>query len=123
MRSVDEQFGDGGEEATRPQVALIIPTHNAARHWKALCEGIRKQSAYPDRVIVVDSSSTDGTPAAARDAGFEVVEIEGRDFDHGGTRQLAAEHAPNAEILIYLTQDAVPSEPNAFRHIVAAFED
>ena len=123
MRRVDEQFRGAGMDATKPQVALIIPTHNAARHWKALCEGIRKQSAYPDQVIVVDSSSTDGTSAAARDSGFEVVEIDGRDFDHGGTRQLAAEHAPNADILIYLTQDAVPAEPDAFEHIVTVFED
>jgi rhamnosyltransferase len=120
---VDEQFGCSGQSLTKPQVALIIPTHNAARYWKALCEGIQKQSAYPDQVIVVDSSSTDGTAARARDAGFEVVEIDGRDFDHGGTRQLAAEHAPNAEILIYLTQDAVPDEPDAFQRIIAAFED
>ena len=123
MRSVDDEFGDGGDAATKLQVALIIPTHNAAQHWKALCEGIRKQSEYPDQVIVVDSSSTDGTSAAARDAGFEVVEIDGRDFDHGGTRQLAAEHASKADILIYLTQDAVPSKPDAFRNLIAAFED
>src|SRR6476660_2310657 len=123
MRREDEQVLGSGERATKPQVALIIPTHNAARHWIALCEGIRKQSEYPDQVIVVDSSSTDGTSAAARYAGFEVVEIDGRDFDHGGTRQLAAEHASKADILIYLTQDAVPSKPDAFRNLIAAFED
>ena len=123
MRRVDEQFRGAGMDATKPQVALIIPTHNAARHWKALCEGIRKQSAYPDQVIVVDSSSTDETSTAARDAGFEIVKIDGRDFDHGGTRQLAAEHAPDADILIYLTQDAVPAEPDALEHIVTVFED
>src|SRR4051794_13955581 len=109
MLRVDDQFRGADEGGSKPQVALIIPTHNAARYWKALCEGIQKQSAYPDQVIVIDSASTDGTPAAARDAGFEVVEIDGRDFDHGGTRLLAAEHAPYADILFYLTQDAVPA--------------
>jgi rhamnosyltransferase len=123
MLRVDDQFRGADEGGSKPQVALIIPTHNAARYWKALCEGIQKQSAYPDQVIVIDSASTDGTPAAARDAGFEVVEIDGRDFDHGGTRLLAAEHAPYADILFYLTQDAVPADSDAFQRIIGAFGD
>jgi rhamnosyltransferase len=106
-----------------PQIALIIPTYNASRHWQALYDGIRKQSVSAHQIVVIDSSSTDGTADDARDAGFTVVRINGKDFNHGGTRQLAAEYAPGADILIYLTQDAVPFDKDAFKHLLVAFED
>jgi rhamnosyltransferase len=105
------------------RVALIIPTCNAARNWHALHEGISRQSITPQQILVVDSSSSDGTEALVRDAGWPVISIAQRDFNHGGTRQLAAEHLPDAEILIYLTQDAVPFDKDAFSNILAIFDD
>ena len=116
------------EEPTRgiaksPRFALIIPTYNASRHWQPLYDGIRNQSVSPHQIVVIDSSSTDRTEVDARSAGFTVVRIDARDFNHGGTRQLAAEYAPGADILIYLTQDAVPGDRDAFKHLLDAFED
>ena len=107
----------------RMKVAVIIPTYNAAPYWLALSKGIREQKRKPDQVIVIDSSSPDGTAELARSDGFTVLEISPRDFNHGGTRQMGAEYAADAEILIYLTQDAAPSGEDAFAKLVAAFED
>jgi rhamnosyltransferase len=103
--------------------ALIIPTFNAARYWPALSEGIRSQSLVPNRVIVIDSASSDGTQELARRDGFTVVEILSRDFNHGGTRQFGAELAGDVEVLIYLTQDAVPFGVDAFANLLSTFED
>jgi rhamnosyltransferase len=105
------------------KIALIIPTLNAARHWPALYEGIRRQSVSPTQVIVIDSASTDDTVARARAAGFAVIEIDRREFNHGGSRQAAACAASSAEILIYLTQDAIPQGREAFRELIDAFRD
>jgi rhamnosyltransferase len=104
-------------------VALIIPTWNAAKHWLPLFEGISRQSLPPDQVIVVDSSSTDDTVSLARAAGFTVIEIDRSAFNHGGTRQAAARSAPQADVLIYLSQDAIPLGVDSFREIVDAFYD
>jgi rhamnosyltransferase len=103
--------------------ALIIPTFNAAHHWQALRDGVRRQSLAPGEVIVIDSSSTDNTAALARAAGFTVIEIDRSAFNHGGTRQAAAKSVPHADILIYLTQDVVPLGVDSFRNIVAVFSD
>ena len=105
------------------RIEVIIPTYNAARYWKTLSTGIRAQSLEPDRVIVIDSASKDGTAELARNDGFEVLEITPQEFNHGGTRQMGAEHAAQAEILIYLTQDAAPFGVNAFASLAKAFED
>lgn len=105
------------------RIEVIIPTYNAARYWTALSTGIRAQTLQPDRVIVIDSASKDCTPELARRDGFEVLEITPKEFNHGGTRQMGAEYAANANILIYLTQDAAPYGVNAFANLVRAFDD
>jgi rhamnosyltransferase len=112
-----------GEAVMRGPIALIIPTFNAAGYWTALSAGIRAQSLAPNRVIVIDSASSDGTPELARRDGFTVVEISAKDFNHGGTRQFGAELAEDAEVLIYLTQDAIPFGADAFANLVRTFED
>jgi rhamnosyltransferase len=104
-------------------VALIIPTLNAASNWQSLCDGIRRQSLAPDEVLVIDSSSTDGTADRARAAGFRVIEIARTAFSHGGTRHTAALFLANADVLIYLTQDAIPHGADSFRQLVGAFND
>ncbi|HEY1803789.1 MAG TPA: glycosyltransferase family 2 protein [Terracidiphilus sp.] len=105
------------------KVALIIPTLNAAGIWERLFRGIIRQSLRPDDVIVVDSSSSDGTADLAHTAGFRVIQIARNEFSHGGTRQAAALCAPHADVLIYLTQDAFPHGAESFRHLAAAFHD
>ncbi|HVN92344.1 MAG TPA: glycosyltransferase family 2 protein [Terracidiphilus sp.] len=104
-------------------VALIILTLNAASHWEELSRGIERQSLAPDDVLVIDSASTDGTADRARDAGFRVIEIGRGAFSHGGTRQTAALFMGNADVLIYLTQDAIPRGTESFRRLVDAFQN
>jgi rhamnosyltransferase len=123
MVCAERKFANDGDGASPPRVALIIPTQNASRYWRELCDGIRNQSLKPQAVIIVDSASTDGTVSEARNTGFTVLEIDGKDFDHGGTRQLAAECAQDADILIYLTQDAIPCSVDSFKNLISAFQD
>ena len=111
------------EAMVRGRIEVIIPTYDAARYWEALSAGIRAQSLKPDRVIVIDSSSRDGTAGLARRDGFEVVDISPRDFNHGGTRQMGADYAAEASVLIYLTQDAAPFGENAFANLVRVFDE
>jgi len=101
---------------------IIIPTLNAANGWSQFAPALLA-CARPGQVLIVDSESTDGTADLARAAGFEVHRVARAEFNHGGTRQIAAEMLPNAEILVYLTQDSLLTEPNALDNLVAAFVD
>jgi rhamnosyltransferase len=101
---------------------IIIPTLNAARDWPRFASAVLA-AAEPSQVLVLDSESTDGTQELAYAAGFAVRTIRRKDFNHGGTRQLAADIFPDAEILVYLTQDAVLSAPEALANLVRPLED
>ena len=107
----------------RLKVAVCIPTLEGARLWKELWAGLEAQTLRPSEVIVVDSASTDATAEIAEKCGCRVITIPRTEFRHGGTRQLAAELASSADVIVYLTQDLVLSEANALARLVAAFDE
>ena len=104
-------------------LGVVVPTLNAAGLWCEFQEGLRRQRLEPQQVLIVDSSSTDGTRELAQSAGYRVLSIARSEFDHGGTRQAAADLLQTANILVYLTQDAILANEDAIVQLSRPFED
>jgi rhamnosyltransferase len=102
---------------------ICIPTMNARPQWPELTAALRAQTMQPREVLVVDSESDDGTPALAAGEGYRVRSILRRDFRHGGTRQWMAEQCDAAEVLLYMTQDAIPFSERSVEELLAAFDN
>jgi rhamnosyltransferase len=102
---------------------ICVPTLNAAMQWSDYLAALNAQSVQPERVLIIDSESTDNTAELAEEAGFRVVRIARKNFGHGKTRQLAASLVPEADVLVYMTQDAVLANPNALASLLRPFED
>ena len=102
--------------------AVVVPTLNAASEWDVFERELRL-NVDPANVLIIDSSSTDHTVDLARQSGFRVHIISKQSFNHGGTRQLGAEMMDGAEIIVYLTQDAVLAGANAISLLLDAFTD
>ena len=100
------------------QISLIVPTLNASKNLPALFESLSAQTLPPLEILVVDSSSSDGTADLARKLGARVMSIPREDFNHGLTRTLAGK-AARGDILVYLTQDARPAHPEALENLVS----
>lgn len=91
-----------------PSVSVVIPTLDAESEIGNLLTVIESQTLEPTEVIVVDSSSSDGTAAeVSAHPRAELVTIARSDFNHGLTRDMAARRAVG-EFVCFLTQDAVP---------------
>lgn len=109
------------------QIFFVVPTLNAGSEWPAFVAALHLNlndlTLPPDRVLVIDSSSTDGTLSLARDHGFRTHVIQRNEYDHGATRQLGADMLPEADLLVYLTQDAVLASPPSIRNLVQPFSD
>ena len=101
------------------RTALIIPTRNAGPYLDRLLPALAEQTLAVDEFLVVDSHSQDNSVARLRAAGAHVEVIDPRSFNHGGTRRWACQQV-NAEVLIFLTQDAIPARPDALERIKAA---
>ncbi len=108
------------------RVTIVVPTLNPGPVWRpftaALLENLDNLSMSPARVLVVDSHSKDGTRARAAECGFRTWSIEPDQFDHGGTRQNAVEREADADLLLFLTQDAILARPDSIRTLLAAFD-
>jgi len=104
-------------------VGILVPTLNAGINWEKFLTSLDHQSLSVKRKIILDSGSQDNTVALAKNHGFEVQFIDKKDFDHGYARQLLSEAAPDCDILIYLTQDAILKGSNALSNLVRAFDD
>ncbi len=100
---------------------VVVPTLNAADEWPRFSSALLANVAA-NRVLVVDSESTDGTTTLAENAGFRVHSFKREEFNHGGTRQLAVDLSPEAEIVVFLTQDAVLGDAHSICNLLALFE-
>lgn len=100
-------------------ISLVIPTLNAEHEIGALIETLLEQSLVPGEIIVVDSSSDDGTVEAASSYGEVRVDVIRReDFDHGLTRDRALRNSAG-DVVCFMTQDAVPANERFVERLVA----
>lgn len=105
------------------KVGLIVPTLNAGPTFESWLEAYAQQTFKPDYALVIDSSSEDETAARARARGFTVEVIRRETFNHGTTRDFGVSYLSDADILIFLTQDALLADPHALENLTAAFAD
>lgn len=105
------------------RISVVIPVLNARQHLPALLPALARQGLEPAQFLVIDSASTDGSDDAFRAFGATVEPIDRSTFNHGGTRQRAVEMRSDADIVVMLTQDAIPQTDDTIARLVAAFDD
>ena len=105
------------------KIQVIIPIYRPDDKFLCLLQMIKKQSFPNLPVLLIDSGK--GIPYADEIKGMnvQVRTIDSRDFNHGGTRQWGIELCPEANVYVFLTQDAIPADAYAIENLVAAFDD
>lgn len=111
-------------EPTARRVVVLVPTCNPGPAWKNFLQALQAQTLRPERCVVVDSESTDGAVQLALAAGLTVHSVARATFNHGATRQHALDlFASQADVVVFLTQDAILASPEALQALVAALDD
>lgn len=103
------------------QLSVIIPTLNAGDRLEDLLSGLLAQDVAPLEVIIIDSSSEDNTAVIAQRYGARIILVPREAFDHGGTRNMAAADA-RGDVLVFMTQDALPSDNSLLRNLISPLE-
>jgi len=104
-------------------VSVVIPVKDGADTLPLVVDALSKQRIELDvELRAVDSGSRDRSVALLRLAGFDVDEIAPNEFDHGATRNRGIA-ATRGDVVVLLTQDAVPQGEHFLREIVAPFAD
>ena len=101
-----------------PTLSVIIPTLNAEGEIGQLLSSIEQQTIQPCDILVVDSSSDDGTRNEVREhSGVDLCVIERSSFNHGATRDMALRRT-TGDIVCFLTQDAMPDGPYYLENLI-----
>jgi len=88
---------------------VVLTKNGGALLAESLAAIAAQRHAEPFEVVVIDSGSTDGTAERlAADSRVRLTRIAAADFQHGRTRNLAMRLA-TGELVMFLTQDAVPA--------------
>jgi rhamnosyltransferase len=104
-------------------LSIVIPVKNGGSDLERCLDAIRMQQIDDEvEIIVVDSGSTDGSVAVANSRGATVLEIPPESFTHGGSRNLGATHA-GGEFLIFISQDAYPTESDWLARLTAPLRE
>lgn len=110
------------------KISLILLVKNGAKHLEELFASLEKQTVKIDEIVVVDSGSTDGSLEIIKSLkvkkfkSLKLFQIKSEEFSHGGTRNFAIRQA-QGEIIVFVTQDAVPQSEKWLATLIKPFED
>lgn len=97
-------------------ISVIIPTYNAAAFLPLLLKRLKQQTVAHE-LIIVDSNSTDGTKELIDYTATNFISIAKSSFNHGSSRNLGVQ-AAKYDIVVFLTQDALPASPHTLENLV-----
>jgi rhamnosyltransferase len=100
------------------KISVIIPTLNAGASIRKLLSSLGSQDIGPPEITVIDSSSDDDTVDIAKGLGAKTLVIPRSAFNHGKTRNMASMDA-KGDILVFMTQDALPADSTLLSKLTA----
>lgn len=110
-------------------ISVLMPTWQGLEFLERVLGALAAQRcSLPWDFRAIDSSSTDGTYALLEASSkrfpvpFAFERIDGVEFDHGDTRNLLAARS-TGDLLVFLTQDAIPSSAEWLERLAANFQD
>jgi rhamnosyltransferase len=104
------------------RASVVVPVRDGGPRLRELLASLARQELPGGlELVALDSGSRDGSRDALAAAGARVVDVAPGSFDHGETRNAGARVA-RAEFVLFLSQDAVPREPDYARRLVDALQ-
>ena len=111
-----------GESMENIKVDVIIPVYHPGKEFSVLLERLTEQTAVIHRIIAMNTEENYWNKELEQKYPLlEVHHLKKSEFAHGGTRAWAAELS-DAEIMVFMTQDAVPADRNLIENLVKALE-
>jgi len=103
--------------------SIVIRTHNHKNLLKRLLGRIEKQKkVLKPEIVIIDSSSTDGTREFALGKGCNVIKIDPNEFNHAFTFNLGAKKSKE-NIIVYASVDIIPKDGLWLYHLIKHFNN
>jgi rhamnosyltransferase len=113
------------ETSVEYSVDVIIPIYHPDEKLEKLLKMLYRQSVKPNHVILLQTVEVEEQVQQLpliEGSNITVFPIEKKAFDHGGTRNYGASLS-NADILMFMTQDAVPVDELLIEKLLEPYSD
>ena len=104
-----------------PSISIVIPTFNAGRAFGTVLHRIMGQGRTPLEIVCADLGSTDGTRHIVSQ--FPLSRFAEIAQPPGPRSWNRAMEETRGDIVVFLAQDAIPSNGDWLSHLTAPFED
>lgn len=130
----DYQMNNGNTQSQREgnnqqwrsySVDVIIPTYRSDNKFNHLIEMLYRQTKKPNKIIILHTEEFEGQEQPVpkiKGSNITVIPINKKTFDHGGTRKYGASLS-DADIMMFMTQDAVPEDIFLIEKLLEPYED
>jgi rhamnosyltransferase len=103
-------------------VDVLIPVYEPDESFEKLLKMLSNQTVRPEKIILM---VTEGSHEVAldeqNDSKIEIHRLQKTEFDHAGTRNAAVSFS-DAELVLFMTQDAVPEDVHFIEELVEGME-
>ena len=105
------------------KIDIVIPTYKPDQKLDRCLRMLKRQTVRPDRILLINTeeASFHSEVFDSLEQG-EIVHIRKEEFDHGGTRNRACAMC-DGDIILLLTQDAIPADRYLVEKLTSPFED
>ena len=99
------------------RIHAAVFTYKPGKEFPVLLKRLYLQERRPDRLLVVNTEEKYWDRSLEKlYPGMELIHIRKEEFDHGASRRMAADYLSDGDVLVFMTQDAVPAD----RHLVSS---
>ena len=106
-------------------IDVIIPTYNPDEKLPVIIKKLRQQTVAPARIVLINTGEHLPEELFSgigdNSENIEVIDISEEEFDHGATRNRAAQGS-SADFLLFMTQDAIPADDDLIANMKKAFD-
>lgn len=119
----ESSFGKEDSMEKTFTVDLIVPAYKPGRELDLLLEKIQEQTHKVRKIILVNTEKAYLDENRYKDIkNLQIHHIKKSEFDHGRTRDFGAKLS-DADILVFMTQDAVPKNERLIENLLGPFEN
>lgn len=129
MESFERSDYDGNIESPQSQrpysVDVIIPVYHPDGKLHRLLTMLYRQTVKPAKVLLLHTVEKQGESLPLPEipgSNITILPVAKENFDHGGTRKFGASNS-DADILMFMTQDAVPVDEFLIEKLIVPYWD
>ena len=104
-------------------IDVIIPAYHPGQEFEELLEALSQQSCEVGKILVMNTEEKFWNPVWEKKfPKVQVNHLSKAEFDHGGTRRAAAKLS-DADIMVFMTQDALPADRDLIRNLIRPLQE